>query len=110
MLAYGDSSLVDAVLDDFEAAELEPRLRTTLEFLKQLTLEPWSVDPDALAPMRAAGVSDAAIEEAIRVCTCFSVVDRLADAFAFRVSRGRQLRLVKLILSRRGYAGAALPG
>jgi hypothetical protein len=33
--------------------------------------------------VRAAGVSDAAIDDALTVCACFNVIARLADAFGF---------------------------
>ena len=33
--------------------------------------------------MRAEGVSDAAIEDALAVCACFNLIDRVADSLAF---------------------------
>jgi alkylhydroperoxidase family enzyme len=60
-------------------------LRATLGFLEKLTLHPGDVGPDDLAPLRAAGVSDQAIEDAIQVCALFNLIDRVADALAFEV-------------------------
>ena len=33
--------------------------------------------------VRAAGVSDEAIEDALAVCACFNLVDRIADSLGF---------------------------
>jgi alkylhydroperoxidase family enzyme len=38
-----------------------------------------------VAPLRAAHVSDAAIEDAIEVCVLFNIYDRLADALRFHL-------------------------
>lgn len=60
--------------------------------------------------MRAAGVSDAAIEEAARVCMGLSVFNRLSDALDFEVSEGRALKINAQILLRAGYGAAVVPG
>ena len=54
-------------------------------FLRKLTLEPSSVTAADVEPVRAAGVSDAAIADAIAVCATFNIIDRVADALAFDV-------------------------
>jgi len=71
------------VLADWRTAPLDPKLRATLGFLEKLTLAPGDVRPADLAPLRAAGVSDEAIEDAIQVCVLFNIYDRLADSFSF---------------------------
>src|SRR2546430_12060307 len=48
------------------------------------TLRPNEVRPADVTPLRKAGVSDAAIEDAINVCTLFNIYDRLADALGWR--------------------------
>jgi alkylhydroperoxidase family enzyme len=50
-----------------------------------LTLSPGDIGPDDVMPLRAAGVSDAAIEDAIYVCAYFNMIDRIADALGFEV-------------------------
>ena len=72
-----------AVLADWRTAELEPGLRATLDLLERVTLRPGEVGAADVTALRAAGVSDAAIEDALAVCACFNVIDRLAEAFAF---------------------------
>lgn len=53
--------------------------------LEKLTLTPGDVGPDDVSPLRAAGVSDEAIEDALAVCMLFHIIDRLADALGFAV-------------------------
>jgi uncharacterized peroxidase-related enzyme len=74
---------VEAVLGNWRTAPIDPKLRATLGFLEKLTLAPTAVRPADLAPLRAAGVSDAAIEDAIHVCVLFNIYNRLADSFRF---------------------------
>lgn len=44
-------------------------------------MTPAEVGPEDIAPLRAAGVSDQAIEDALAVCAFFNIIDRLADSF-----------------------------
>ncbi len=78
------------MLADWRSAPIREPLRTTLGFLEKLTLTPEALTPDALAQMRAAGVSDQAIEDAIAVCVLFSVINRVADTLGFAVSTKEQ--------------------
>ncbi len=73
------------MLADWRTAPIDAKLRATLGFLEKLTLDPDDVRPADLAPLRAAGVSDAAIEDAIQVCVLFNIYDRLADALSFHL-------------------------
>jgi len=108
--AYGDDTLVRAVLDDYASADIEPRLKTTLAFLHKVTLRPAEVTPDDVTPLREAGLSDEAIEEAIGVCTCFNVIVRIADAFDFEVSDTQDLPWIGRAILGLGYTHASLPG
>ena len=58
-------------------------LRATLGLLQKVTLSPASVEPADVEAVRAHGVSDAAIEDALFVCAYFNLIDRLADSFGF---------------------------
>jgi alkylhydroperoxidase family enzyme len=74
-----------------------------LGFLEKLTLRPESVGPEDIAPLRAEGLSDAAIEDAIHVCTLFSVYDRLADSFKFEIPDEEGFAMSANMLLKRGY-------
>lgn len=54
-----------------------------LGFLETVTLRPESVGPDDADAVRAAGVTDEAIVDALLVCAYFNLIDRLADSFGF---------------------------
>ena len=71
------------MLADWRTAPVEPPLRATLGFLEAVTLRPDEVGPDDAAAVRAAGVSDQAMVDALLVCTYFNLIDRLADSFGF---------------------------
>jgi alkylhydroperoxidase family enzyme len=60
-------------------------VRETLGFLERLTLEPDAIGPGDVERVRAAGVSDEALADAIRVCALFNTIDRIADALGFDV-------------------------
>ena len=74
------------VLEDLDSADVDERVRATLRALARLTLEPESFGPHDLAEARAAGVSDAALADAIGVCALFNIATRCADALDFDVT------------------------
>jgi alkylhydroperoxidase family enzyme len=69
------------VLDDYESAPIDARLRETLRFLETLTLEPAKVDASRAFD---AGVSREALRDAAYVAATFSVITRFADAIGAR--------------------------
>ena len=76
---------MDAALSNYRTAPLTEKLKRTLAFLEKLTLEPEAVGAADVQPLREAGLSDAAIADAIHVCAMFNVYDRLADAMGWEV-------------------------
>ena len=52
----------------------------TLGLLEKVTLTLWEVGPGDITPLRAVGVSEDAIEDALIVCALFNIIDRIADA------------------------------
>ena len=91
------------MLADWRTAPLEPKLRATLGFLEKLTLAPADVRPADVAPLRAAGVSDEAIEDAIQVCVLFNIYDRLADSLGFHLPGPDGYAASGRSLMKRGY-------
>jgi alkylhydroperoxidase family enzyme len=75
--------VVEAILADHRTAPIEPALRATLDLLQQVTLAPGAVTAADVDAAREAGVSDRAIEDALAVCACFNLIDRIADALGF---------------------------
>ena len=71
------------MLADHRSAPISPALRSTLDLLHKVTLTPKAVSHEDVAAVRAEGVSDEAIEDALMVCACFNLIDRVADALGF---------------------------
>ena len=64
--------------------------------------------PDELGPadaaaVQAAGVSRAALEDAVAVCANFSIIVRIADAFEFHVPTDAEFLASARQLLERGY-------
>jgi len=73
------------VLDDFESAPISDQLRATLRLLKKMTLDHRSLAPDDTRAVLRAGVSKAAIHDALEVAFLFNIYDRLADTMGWHV-------------------------
>jgi|SRR6185295_13867758 len=102
-MAKGDDELVRAVLADYRTAPIPERLRVVLGFLEKLTLRPAEVGPDDVAPLRAAGLTDDEIEDAIQVCANFNLINRVADSLGFDASSAKGYRNVARRLLSLGY-------
>ena len=74
---------MNAVLEDWRSAPVDAKLRAQLGFLEKLTLRPDDVRPRDVEPLRAAGLSDHAIEDAINVSALFNIYDRMADSLGW---------------------------
>lgn len=92
-----------AVLDDWRTAPVDERLRAALGFLEKLTLEPHRVRAADVIPLREAGLSEAAIEDAIHVCALFNIYDRVADTLEFDVPSRESFAQGAAMLLKRGY-------
>ena len=101
---------MDAVLTDWRAAPVPDRLRAALGYLEMLTLRPTHVSAETMRALKAAGLSDRAIEEATYVCFLFSVLDRLADALDFTLPTEAEARKIAALTIKLGYGIARLPG
>jgi len=94
---------VQATLENWRTAPIDARTRAMLGFIEQLTLHPDAVSAAGIQPLRAQGLSDAAVEDAIHVCTLFSVYDRLADSFKFDIPDAKGFERSAKTLLDRGY-------
>ncbi len=110
MASTGSDRLVAAVLADWRTAPVGEKMRAALGFLEKLTACPAEVGLEDIEPLRAAGVSEAAIKEAVYVCFLFSLMDRLADAFDFEMPSAKGFLMGGRLLYTRGYGGLSIPG
>jgi uncharacterized peroxidase-related enzyme len=70
---------------DWRTAPVDERLRAMLGFVEKLTLRPGELTREDAAAVRAAGVSDGAIVDAIHVAALFNMIVRLADSLGWDV-------------------------
>jgi uncharacterized peroxidase-related enzyme len=66
-------------MHDYREAELTARERALCDFAVKLTHRASEIDGGDMAPLRAVGLSDAEISDAIQVVGYFNYVTRVAD-------------------------------
>jgi uncharacterized peroxidase-related enzyme len=66
-------------MHDYRQAELPPRERALCDFAVKLTHLAAEVDEDDIATLRAQGLSDGDISDAIQLVAYFNYVTRVAD-------------------------------
>ncbi|MCC7011083.1 MAG: peroxidase [Planctomycetes bacterium] len=71
--------MLAALVVDWRTAALDARWRALAEYAERLTLAPHAIGELDLAPLRAVGLSDAAIHDAIQVIAYFNYINRVAD-------------------------------
>jgi alkylhydroperoxidase family enzyme len=80
---------VSELLEDPSRAE-SAKLAAMLGFLKKMVQAPDELGPTDGEALRAAGVSEQAIADALNVAWLFEIYNRLADAFGWRVLEPEQ--------------------
>lgn len=84
-------------------AAISPQTAAALAFLEKLALEPDAIGPDDADAVRAAGVSDEALDEAIRVSVLFHVINRVMDTAGAGPLEGRSLAVARKVVGTGGY-------
>jgi hypothetical protein len=70
----------------------------------KVTLDPDHVTPDDVQSVLTTGVSKQAIEDALRICACFNIISRLADAFDVAIPSAAGFTQTGIQLIKHGYA------
>ena len=83
----GDPVLAEMLVQNYRAAELEPRHRAMLDFAVKLTEAPSTVEEPDRARLREAGFSDRDIWDVAAVASFFSMSNRMASAVDMRPNR-----------------------
>lgn len=78
-----DPAITTERLDNWRNAGFEPRIVATLDLLEKMTLAPNSITADDIVNMRAKGISNNAIMDALHVGFLFNLVNRLANALDY---------------------------
>lgn len=71
------------MIRDWRTAPVGERLRAMLGFLEKLTLRPGELTREDADAVRAAGVSDEAMVDAIHVAALFNMIVRMADSLGW---------------------------
>jgi uncharacterized peroxidase-related enzyme len=102
-----DAGVTAAQLNDWHNAGFDPRITATFELLEKVTLAPSDVRGEDVARVRAHGVTDEAIVDALHVAFVFNVINRIANALDFRWQSDADVLAGARVLNRLGYR---LPG
>lgn len=79
------------------------QLRAMLAFLSKMTLTPEALGPEDAALVRAAGVSEEAIADAVNVAYLFAIYNRMADALGWHVVGPEKAKRIAWVLLKAGY-------
>jgi alkylhydroperoxidase family enzyme len=88
---------------------VDDKLRATLGFLEKLTLRPAELGPADADAVRAAGVTDEALVDAIHVAALFNMIVRMADSLSWAVPPYEALLANAEGMLARGYELVSLP-
>jgi len=88
---------------------VDEKLRATLGFLEKLTLHPAELGPADADAVRAAGVTDEALVDAIHVAALFNMIVRMADSLSWAVPPYEALLANAEGMLARGYELVSLP-
>jgi uncharacterized peroxidase-related enzyme len=81
-----DAAFVEALVEDYEHAPLEPRDRVMLDYVGVVTKDATKVTPGHHRRLREAGFDDRAILQITLIAAWFNYINRVADALG--VGRG----------------------
>jgi uncharacterized peroxidase-related enzyme len=90
-------------IDAGDLASVRPQLLAVLPFLEKATRTPERIGPSDADAVRAAGVPDEAIVDALHVNLIFNIMNRLANAFDFVWDSHEHVRLGAKVIHRISY-------
>ena len=78
--AFGvDEALIESLVADDGHADIEPKWRPLLAYLRKLTLTPAKITADDMHQALNAGWSETAVYDAAMICALFSFMNRILD-------------------------------
>jgi uncharacterized peroxidase-related enzyme len=98
-----DDPLFDLAVRDPTAPELGPQLSAVLVFLDKLAARPEDIEEADVEAVRRAGVTEAALEDAVMISVLFHVINRVMNALGAPALEGRQLAVARRFIGRFGY-------
>jgi uncharacterized peroxidase-related enzyme len=67
------------LIEDYRQADLTPRERALCDYAVRLTEDPGTIGAAELEPLRAHGLTDTDIHDAVQVISYFNYINRVAD-------------------------------
>ena len=77
------SEVTPQIVADAEHADFRVEAKAMIRLIEKVSQYPELVTTQDVEMVRAAGVSEAAIEDGLAVCFAFNLINRLADAFGY---------------------------
>lgn len=90
-------------MQDWRTAPVPEKVRAMLGFLDKMTLQPKELGPADAAPLRAAGISEDEIADAVHIATAFNLINRLADALGWEMQKDVAVHRFAEFLLKIGY-------
>ncbi len=81
-------ALVERVVEDWGAAGLTPVDRELCAYAEKLTRDPASMTAADLERLRALGLDDVALHDAVQVASFFNYINRIADGLHVALDEG----------------------
>jgi uncharacterized peroxidase-related enzyme len=75
-----DAALAEQIKEDYHLAKLSPRQKALCEFAEKLTRTPAQTRQEDIEALRAHGITDRDILDAVEVIAYFNYINRIADA------------------------------
>jgi alkylhydroperoxidase family enzyme len=91
------------VIDVNDSGSIRPEVAAVLPLLEKVTLTPDRVGTSDVDAVRAAGVPDEAIVDALHVNLIFNIMNRLANAFDFSWDSEEHVRVSAKVIHRISY-------
>jgi uncharacterized peroxidase-related enzyme len=90
-------------VDPDDSSKVRPELAAVVPLLEKVTTTPDDVTPDDVAPIRAAGVPDDAIVDALHIVLIFNTVNRMANALGWSWDSDKHVRVAAQAIHRINY-------
>ena len=74
-----DEELAARIKKDYRTARLSERQRALCEFAEKLTLKPAQINRSEIESLRAVGLSERDVLDAVEVISYFNYINRIAD-------------------------------
>ncbi|HZA71528.1 MAG TPA: carboxymuconolactone decarboxylase family protein [Propionibacteriaceae bacterium] len=97
------SQVTPQIVEHADHADFRPQAKAMIRLIEKVSQYPDLVTTQDVDAVRAAGVSEAAIEDGLAICFAFNLINRLADAFEYDWDNERHRTQGARALVRFGY-------